>query len=277
MKKIRRNKVAIGKVAMDKIAMITAVVMLLMFSAMLCAAQKSIRDESMVNQQERMVFKQWDRSKFTPTSGWLGINPYYWLTWGLHPNYPKTDLRPLAGAGTQLQRLSLASLQKDADRSFELHSDSLGNVAKEEILGHSGLLSATDPLWVLYYSRQLRPVTDFDPHFALDGLATGVRAKLISEGSYDWYMGEMKMLGERLDLTRKSNQDRGARILSYHGMLMEYRKLMGIWSTRVSTAGRFISQGLLQKKIGAQEIRIEKWNENTDVEIAREVLRSRKY
>jgi hypothetical protein len=267
MKKIRFNK---------NIRLISMVV-LLTLSAIFCAAQKSIRDESMVNQQERMVFKQWDRSKFTPTSGWLGINPYYWLTWGLHPNYPKTDLRPLGGAGPQLQRLSLAGLQKDADRSYELHSDSLGNVAVEEILGHSGLLSAADPLWLLYYSRQLRPVTDFDPLLALGGLSAGTKAKLISEGIYDWYNGEMKMLAERLDMTRKSNQNRGARILSYHGMLMDYRKLMGIWSTRVSTAGRFISQGLLQKKIKAQETRIEKWNGNSDVEIAREVLRSRKY
>ncbi|WP_316826081.1 hypothetical protein [Pedobacter miscanthi] len=259
------------------VVMIMPVFMLLMLPALFCGAQKSIRDESMVYQQERMVFKQWDRSKFTPTSGWLGINPYYWLTWGLHPNYPKTDLRPLAGAGPQLQRLSLAGLQKDADRSYELHSDSLGNVAKEEILGHSGLLSAADPLWLLYYSRQLRPVTDFDPLLALEGLNAGTKASLISEGIYDWYNGEMRVLAERLDLTRKSNQDRGARILSYHGMLMDYRKLMGIWSTRVSTAGRFISQGLLQKKLKAQETRIEKWDENSDVEIAREVLRSRKY
>jgi len=267
MKKIRFNK---------NIRLISMVV-LLTLSAIFCAAQKLIRDESMVNQQERMVFKQWDRSKFTPTSGWLGINPYYWLTWGLHPNYPKTDLRPLGGAGPQLQRLSLAGLQKDADRSYELHSDSLGNVAKEEILGHSGLLSAADPLWLLYYSRQLKPVTDFDPLLAMEGLSAGIKAKLISEGSYEWYNGEMKMLAERLDLTRKSNQDRGARILSYHGMLMDYRKLMGIWSTRVSTAGKFIAQSLLQKKLKARETPIEKWTENSDVEIAKEVLRSRNY
>ncbi|RBQ08965.1 hypothetical protein [Pedobacter miscanthi] len=252
-------------------------VVLLVLPALFCVAQKSIRDESMVNQQERMVFKQWDRSKFTPTSGWLGINPYYWLTWGLHPNYPKTDLRPLGGAGPQLQRLALTGLQRDADRSYELHSDSLGNVATEEILGHSGLLSSADPLWILYYGRQLRPVTDFDPMLALNGLPAGTKAKLISEGSYDWYKGEMDILAERLDLTRKSNQDRGARILSYHGMLMDYRKLMGIWSTRISTAGRFISQERIRNKLKAQQTRIEKWNENSDVEIAREVLRNRKY
>ncbi|WP_426330082.1 hypothetical protein [Pedobacter sp. R-06] len=249
----------------------------LFLSASFSNAQKSIRDESITYQQERMVFKQWDRSRFTPTSGWLGINPYYWLTWGLHPNYPKTDLRPLGGAGPQLQRLSLAGVQKDTDRSYELQSDSLGNVAKDEIMAHSGLLSATDPLWLLYYSRQLRPVTDFDPLMILKGLPAGTKAKLISEGSFDWYSAEMQMLGERLDLTRKSNQDRGARILSYHGMLNDYRRLLGIWSTRVATAERLMSQGQLQRKLKAQETSIKKWSPDSDLEIAREVLRNRKY
>jgi len=254
---------------------ITAVALL--FSVIFCYAQKSIRDESITYQQERMVFKQWDRSKFTPTSGWLGINPYYWLTWGLHPNYPKTDLRPLGGTALQLQRLSLVGLQKETDRSFELHSDSLGNVAKDEILTHSGLLSAADPLWVLYYSRQLKSVTDFNPQSALEGLSVSTKAKLISEGSFDWFNNEMQILAERLDMTRKSNQDRGARILSYHGMLIDYRKLIGIWSTRVSSASRFMAQEQLQKKLKAQSTTIEKWNPDRDVEIAREVIRNRKY
>ena len=79
---------------------------LLLCTVITAKAQKQIRDESIVNQQERMVFKQWDRKKFTPTSGFLGLNPYYWLTWGLHPNYPKTDLRPLAPGGVQSLRLA---------------------------------------------------------------------------------------------------------------------------------------------------------------------------
>ena len=44
-------------------------------------SQIPIRDIHIANQQERMVFKQWDKSKFTPSKGFLGLNPLYWLTW----------------------------------------------------------------------------------------------------------------------------------------------------------------------------------------------------
>ncbi len=34
---------------------------------------RRLTDQHIVNQQERMVFKQWDKKKFTPTKGFLGI------------------------------------------------------------------------------------------------------------------------------------------------------------------------------------------------------------
>jgi hypothetical protein len=37
-------------------------------------AQSMVADKSIRYQQERMVFKQWDQNKFTPTSGFLGLN-----------------------------------------------------------------------------------------------------------------------------------------------------------------------------------------------------------
>lgn len=40
-------------------------------------SQKAIEDKAMRYQQERMVYKQWDKKKFEPTSGFLGLNPYH--------------------------------------------------------------------------------------------------------------------------------------------------------------------------------------------------------
>jgi len=58
-------------------------------------AQSVVADKSMRYQEERMVATQWDQNKFTPTSGFLGLNPYYWLTWGFfYPNYHKIKMRP---------------------------------------------------------------------------------------------------------------------------------------------------------------------------------------
>ena len=69
-------------------------------------------DKHIVNQQERMVFKQWDRDKFTPKRGFLSLNYQYWITWALHPRYPRTDRRPLSLSGPQTLRLLLVSAMK---------------------------------------------------------------------------------------------------------------------------------------------------------------------
>jgi len=238
--------------------------------------QTRIRDESMVNQQERMVFKSWDRSKFTPTPGFLGLNPYYWLTWGLHPNYPKTDLRPLSATGHQTIRMGLEAGMQSADKNMELGSDTIRNVALDEISGHAGLFSDADPLWLLYYSSQFRPVTDPDRVDILSGLSPSVKAKLISEGSYGWYMDQVAMLAERLEGSRRTNQDRGSRILSYQRLLLEFRKIQGIWSSKRAIAEKMIRLSAVKSKVSSGHhagvpVSI------SDIEVARKVLSDRKY
>jgi len=240
-------------------------------------AQKQIRDESLANQQERMVFKQWDRSRFTPTSGFLGLNPYYWLTWGLHPNYPKSDLRPLALLGPQTQRLSAVGGMQRTDKNYELESDSLRQTALAQFTGISGLLSATDPLWVIYYSRQFKELLDFDRERMLSALPLGARRKLLASGSVDWYTGELGILAERLEAARTVTLDRGARIMSYHRLLLEYKKMQAFWADKVIAAGRDAERSKVRSVLKGQEIKIESWTPDSDVGIAKEILRKRKY
>ena len=72
-----------------------------------CIAQSEVKDQAVINQEQRMVFQQWDQNKFKPSPGFLSLNPYYWLVWGLfHPGYHKTDLRPLSANGPQTQRIA---------------------------------------------------------------------------------------------------------------------------------------------------------------------------
>src|SRR5690606_12752189 len=56
------------------------------------SAQMAIHDRAIVAQQERMVYKEWDQDKFYPKPNRiLGIptNLLWYMTWALHPNYPK--------------------------------------------------------------------------------------------------------------------------------------------------------------------------------------------
>ena len=98
-------------------------------------AQVPINDEAFRYQEQRMVFQQWDQNKFKPGKGFLDLNPYYWLVWGLfYPNYHKTDLRPLSATGPQTQRLALVGTQSSTDNSYKQNSDTVRNTALSAVL-----------------------------------------------------------------------------------------------------------------------------------------------
>lgn len=246
-------------------------------SLQLCYGQKKIVDESIRYQQERMVFKQWDRGKFEPGSGWLGINPYYWLTWGLHPNYPDLDRRPLSATGPQTQRLALVGTMNGVSGQYKLESDTLRNSALLEVANFSGGVSAADPLWLLYYSKELKPVLEHSASSILSPLAPAVQRKVVSEGLFDWYSNELAILKERVEGARSANMDRGSRILAYHRMLMEYRALSGSWAIRTATASATMGLTSKQEQVKSGQVNIGSWTSGSDVEIAKKVLAERKY
>ncbi|MGY3212433.1 hypothetical protein [Mucilaginibacter sp. HD30] len=218
-------------------------------------------------------FKQWDRKKFTPTSGFLGLNPWYWLTWGFfYPNYHKKDLRPLSGPGPQTQRLALVAAMSNTDNHYKLQSDTLRNSALSEIAGHSGLLSGADPLWQLYYSKEFRPVLNNSMASILDGLSISVRSKLLAEGMYSWYKNELDRLKERIDGARSADMERGARIMAYYRLLREYRELAAIWAIRTSAAQSTIEMTAQQERLKNNRIVAPEWSPQVDIRIAGEVL-----
>jgi hypothetical protein len=240
-------------------------------------AQLMIEDRAMRYQQERMVFKQWDRRRFEPTSGWLGINPYYWLTWGLHPSYPKTDRRPLRAAGPQTQRLGLVAGMNSTSNAYKLEADTLGKTALLELANQSGLITVSDPLWIIYYSKELKVPLEFSDASILSPLPAAVRSKVIADGSYPWFKNELEILKERIQGARNADMDRGSRILAYHRLLMEYRNLQGSWTARTATASANQFKTSQQEKAKMTELNTSGWTSDTDVEIAKEVLKNRKY
>jgi hypothetical protein len=187
-----------------------------------CFGQSEANDPSVRYQEQRMVYLQWDQNKFTPKAGFLSLNPYYWLTWGLfHPDYHKKDLRPLSATGPQTQRLALVGAMNNTDNKYKLQSDTVRNTALSEIANQSGLISDADPLWQLYYSNELKPVLNNSTASILAGLSPQVSAKLVSEGLYAWYKNELDMLKERIQAAHSTTMDRGSRILACHRYLME--------------------------------------------------------
>ena len=205
------------------------------------SAQMIINDQSVIYQQERMVFKQWNQSDFTPTHGFLYLNPLYWLTWAWYPDYHKTDLRPLGPSGPQTQRLALAAAMQNTDNAYKLQADTLRNTAVSEAVNYSGLLSDADPLWLLYYSKEFKNLLNQQDSQVLSDVSAKVQNYLVSSGTYAWYLNESHSLAERLNTARTTTLDRGSRILTYYRLLAEYRKLGAAWETKKQQAGLFLA------------------------------------
>ncbi|SDD71088.1 hypothetical protein [Pedobacter soli] len=245
--------------------------LLLCAGSLLARAQRLIHDEHIEHQQERMVFKSWDRGKFTPRPGFLGLNPLYWATWALHPNYPKTDLRPLGPFGPQTQRLMLTAATSSADEAYRLHSDTLRNSALSKSSVYTGLLSDLDPLWLLYYQKQFSPLI-YPERNPLDGAGEKEQKYLVSSGIYQWYLAEKDEIAERLELTRSTTLERGERLLSYQRLLGEYQKLQATWLEKKRLAGKYISISEVKKTASGARKTLSKWGK-IDIAIADRILK----
>lgn len=236
-------------------------------------AQRIIRDQHIVNQQERMVFKQWDKKKFTPTSGFLGLNPNYWLTWAWHPDYPKKDLRPLGPVGPQTQRLAFAAAMQSTENAYKLHADTLRNIAITESANYSAVFSAADPLWLLYYRHEFEPLLSQDDATLLTGISAKEIDYLIRTGVYDWYREESAGIKERLDGAMNTALDRGSRLLAYHRLLLEYRRLNTSWEAKKQYSRKFLALGESTNKMKSREQPIvQRQGYRTDQQIADDIL-----
>lgn len=231
-------------------------------------------DRHIVNQQERMVHKQWDRKKFTPTSGFLSLNYQYWITWALHPNYPRTDRRPLSGTGPQTLRMGMVLAMQQTDEAYKRHADTIRNVAVTEALNYSGLVTDGDPLWLLYYNREFSQLLESTEAEILHGLPPEVREYLQQKGVYEWYAAERTELKERLEAAKSTILDRGSRILAYHRMLMEHRRLLATWEAKKSYAAKFISLSKSRDRLQDGSADLPDFvNSRSDVQIAEDILK----
>lgn len=255
---------------MKRLAQFTCLFIALMDQA---SAQSLAKDQSVRYQEERMVYLQWDQNKFTPKAGFLSLNPYYWLTWGLfHPSYHKKDLRPLSASGPQTMRLALVGSMDNTDNKYKLQSDTVRNTALSEIANQSGLISDADPLWQLYYNGQFKPVLNNSMTSIMAGLSPEVQSKLLEEGLYSWYKNELNMLKQRIQAAHNTTMDRGSRILAYHRMLSQYRTLSGVWAIRTSTAQATLKMTTQQQKLKNNQVVVTDWTPQTEIQIANKVL-----
>ncbi|WP_010599603.1 hypothetical protein, partial [Pedobacter agri] len=190
-------------------------------------------------------------------------------------NYPKTDLRPLGPVGPQTQRLLFAAAMQNSDNSYKVHADTLRNTALSEAVNYSAALSAIDPLWQIYYRKEFEELLNLSDADLLSGLSSGEKKYFVSNGLYDWYLEESKALLERLQLARTTSVDRGSRIMAYHRMLAEYRKLRAGWEMKKSRVKTYLNTKGVAEKLRNSETS-SPVTSRSDIQIANDILKKSK-
>ena len=239
-------------------------------------AQTMIRDRAIEAQQERMVFKQWDEDKFYPKPNRiLGIptNPNWYITWALHPDYPKLDRRPLSASGEQTQRLGLAMAMQVSSDYYKAQSDTVKTLAVNEISRISGALSSTDPLYILYYKKELKPLENPEAGI-FDAVSAEVQTYMLDHGSYAWYIENMNSLSERYGFAKTLDMERGQRLLMYHRLMLEMRQIIKSWEYKLAISEKMLAmKRFYDRKSNGQVVISDPINES---QIMKDIILKRK-
>jgi len=245
-------------------------------------AQMPIRDYSIEAQQRRDTHISW--GDFRPNPGFLGLNPYYWFVWGLssdrksYRNGP--DVRPLRVGGEQSQREASLMAMAFVSDDYKKQSDKVGSEAIKDLLHNTGgILSAADPMWLLYYKKTLRDVDGYSLSKFTDRLTLQQKSYLSETEIIQWFDGEMLKLSGRLDGAKSANMDRGARIINYHRILLDYEKVLGRWNHQVSWAEKFTKLRDQNAAISnVKNIAGLNWDDHgkSDIDIMREIIKREK-
>lgn len=260
---------------MKKVILITALISLCWSE--FAFSQMKIMDKAIRHQQERMVYKQWDKNKFTPSTKVFGvqINPLWYTTWGLHPNYIKKDHRPLGPIGPQTSRVALVKNLRTIETQYVTESDSLRTIVINEFARNSNL--TPEPLWELYYKREFKDLLTPDVSKYMDGLSPEQKAFLVDTEYWQSHVNKMAELKERLEQGRDQMADRGNRLIFYHRILKEYRQAMDWWGSNKAHAPKALAA---KNKIQEQKTNpnpFGNWTADSDKVIADKVVRQFRY
>src|SRR5690606_4151241 len=103
---------------------------------------------------------------------------------------------------------------------YKKEADSIRLASAKELARISGGFSEVDPLYQLYYKKELKPL-EKPGEDAFDDVPVAARTYLQETGAFAWYQDEMGQLAERYQLAKKLDMERGQRILMYHRILQE--------------------------------------------------------
>lgn len=199
---------------------------------------KRLNDPAIVAQHKRMTFEKWGDWRPYPKY-FLGIqtNVAYATVWGMwapkiNREYKRgDDIRPLKPTGLQNQRFAELKFQEEEAKKIKAASDTVYKRSVQDFAHWTSTTVEADPLWLLYYKRMLKPLTEFP-----DTPQNYIQWKLKDQQIYETLhsTGTLKRLQEELDLikekyklSRTMDMPRGKRFIMYHETLIRWRKFVG--------------------------------------------------
>lgn len=212
----------------------------LLLVAAVVSAQLSVKrlnDPAIVAQHKRMVFESWGDWRPYPKY-FLGVqtNFAYATVWGMWA--PKInrdykdgdDIRPLKPTGVQNQRFAEVKYEEEEAKKIKAASDTIYKRSVQDFAHWTSATVDADPLWLLYYKRMLKPITEFP-----DIPQNFIEWRLKDQQTYETLnsIGTLKRLQQELDLikekyamSRSVDMPRGKRFLMYHETLLRWRKFV---------------------------------------------------
>lgn len=210
----------------------------LLLVAAIVSAQLSVKrlnDPAIVAQNKRMVFESWGDWRPYPKY-FLGVqtNFAYATVWGMWA--PKInrdykdgdDIRPLKPTGVQNQRFAEVKYEEQEAQKIKAASDTIYKRSVQDFAHWTSATVDADPLWLLYYKRVLKPITEF-PDTPQNFMEWRLKDQetyetLNSIGTLKRLQEELDMIKEKYTMSRSVDMPRGKRFLMYHETLLRWRK-----------------------------------------------------
>ncbi|MDV3663482.1 hypothetical protein CMU51_05360 [Elizabethkingia anophelis] len=198
---------------------------------------KRLNDPAIVAQHKRMVFESWGDWRPYPKY-FLGIqtNFAYATVWGMWaPNINRNykdgeDIRPLKPTGVQNQRFAQLKYEEEEAKKIKAASDTIYKRSVQDFAHWTSVTVDADPLWLLYYRRMLKPITEFPdtPQNFMEWRLKDQEAyqTLNTTGTLKRLQEELDLIKEKYAMSRSMDMPRGKRFIMYHETLLRWRKFV---------------------------------------------------
>ena len=168
----------------------------------------------------------------------LGIqtNFAYATVWGMSaPSINRDykngeDIRPLKPNGEQNLRLAQLKLQEEETKKIKAASDTIYKRSIQDFAHWTSATVDADPLWLLYYKRMLKPITEF-PNTPQNFIEWRLKDQqtyetLNTTGTLKRLQEELDLIKEKYAMSRSMDMPRGKRFLMYHETLIKWRNFV---------------------------------------------------